>query len=73
MQPRPENSTDLSVQLEASVLRTQADDAVQTAIAACAKGEKYAQALGYAVHFEHEDVRSLAISILIGAQNGAHR
>jgi hypothetical protein len=57
-----------------SDVRTQAESAVMTAIEACWKGEKYAASIGFACHFEHEDVRALANTILIGAQqNGGKR
>jgi hypothetical protein len=64
----------LESQLSRSIMKTQADDAVITAIDACAKGSKYAALIGFPITFEHEDVRSLAISILIGMQQaGGHR
>lgn len=72
--PATDTASALEQQLAASLRKTQADSAVMTAIEACSKGEKYAAAIGYACHFEHEDVRALAISILIGAQqNGGAR
>jgi hypothetical protein len=58
----------------AVAVKTQAESAVMTAIEACSKGEKYAASIGYACHFEHEDVRSIADTILIGMQkNGGQR
>ena len=58
----------------ASDIRTQAESAVMTAIEACAKGAKYAASINFPINFEHEDVRALANTILIGMQqNGGRR
>jgi hypothetical protein len=55
-------------------VKTQALDAVKTAIDACLKGSQYAASIGFPINFEHEDVRALANTILIGMQqNGGRR
>jgi hypothetical protein len=54
--------------------KTQLEHALITAIAAAAAAEKYAAEIHFAVHFEHEDIRAMAISTLIGMQqNGGQR
>ncbi|HXI68331.1 MAG TPA: hypothetical protein VNH41_10350 [Steroidobacteraceae bacterium] len=53
---------------------TQLESALITAIAAASAAEKYAAEIHFAVHFEHEDIRAMAISTLIGMQqNGGQR
>ena len=54
--------------------KTQLEHALITAIAAASAAEKYAAEIHFAVHFEHEDIRAMAISTLIGMQqNGGQR
>jgi len=54
--------------------KTQLEHALITAIAAAAAAERYAAEIHFAVHFEHEDIRAMAISTLIGMQqNGGQR
>jgi hypothetical protein len=72
--PAAEPPSQLETQLEASIRLSQSVQAIKAAILACHEGEKYAASIGYAVHFENEDVRALGISILIGMQqNGGQR
>lgn len=47
------------------------DDALKTAVSAAAAAEKHGAAIGYSIRFRPEDVRAMAISVLIGMQRAA--
>jgi hypothetical protein len=50
----------------ASRIRTRFENALCTAVAAAAAAEKYAQQIGYQVHFTPGDIRAMGISNFIG-------
>ena len=47
------------------------DDALKTAVSAAAAAEKHGAQIGYSIRFRPEDVRAMAISVLIGMQQRA--
>lgn len=51
-------------------LVTELEDALKTAIASAKAAEQYGQEIGYVVKFDKDDVRSMAITVLIGKQKG---
>jgi len=55
-----------------SVPPTRLEDALKTAVAAAASAEKYAESISYSCRFSSADVKSMAISVLIGMQQGRH-
>ena len=44
------------------------DDALRTAVSAAAAAEKHGASIGYSIRFRPEDVRAMAISVLIGME-----
>ena len=53
-----------------SIPLTRLEDALKTAVAAAAAAERYAESISYACRFSSADVKSMAISVLIGMQKG---
>lgn len=47
------------------------DDALKTAVTAAAAAEKHGAAIGYSIRFRPEDVRAMAISVLIAQERRA--
>jgi len=47
------------------------EDALRNAVSAAAAAEKHGAAIGYPVRFKPEDVRAMAISVLIGMDRRA--
>jgi hypothetical protein len=54
----------------ASRLLPELEDALKTAIASAKAAEQYGQEVGYVVKFDKDDIRSMAITVLIGKQRG---
>src|SRR4051812_17261877 len=52
---------------------TQLEDALRTAMAAAKAAEQYGREIGYLMKFDKDDVRSMAITLLIGKQRGGDR
>jgi len=53
-----------------SLSPTRLEHALKTAVRAAAEAEKYAESISYACRFSSADVKSMAISVLIGMQQG---
>jgi hypothetical protein len=53
-----------------SIPPTRLEDALKTAVRAAAEAERYAESISYACRFSSADVKSMAISVLIGMQQG---
>jgi hypothetical protein len=50
---------------------TQLETALKTAVHAAKEAEHYGSAIGYTVRFSEQSIKSMAISLLIGAQRAA--
>jgi hypothetical protein len=59
-----------SLLLEHFASRAALEDALKTAVRAAAEAERYAESISYACRFLSADVKSMAISVLIGMQSG---
>jgi hypothetical protein len=52
---------------------TALEDALRTAITAAKTAEQFGQEIGFTVKFDKDDVRSMAITLLIGKQQRGDR
>lgn len=50
---------------------TKLESALKTAVSAAASAEKHGQQIGYTIRFQPQDIRAMAISVLIGMRDAA--